>query len=330
MPEGFGLTALLCAVVSAGPAEIQRPKSQPSPPVQRPKTVVPAEAPSPPPGDPPEPETPSPQPRPANPPTPPLSAADREAEQHEFTEILEPLPEPDVPPLETRPAATVEPPPPPPRLDLDEIKREGVTIAAGVGASLCGHDWCKSYRGGLGWQLEAGYRFSRFMPHLSVDGGAGSDDRSVLEEQLQVPYGTLASSRTSFFGVGAGMTVFLKMVGRLDPYVTARFGYTRTRSRFGDYGGNEFSETVSRGSVRLGGGLDIFIGRNLAIGPRFDVTIGIRGRVCAEQLRAPETRECHATRNLEETARIYTNDLPVPVFVGAQVRAVIPTARANS
>lgn len=299
------------------PPEVQRPKSQ-SAPVQRPTTDEATEKPRPEKAD--ELKEPS-TPPPVEP--PPISAAERKAEQAEFAELLEPLPKPDPPPAEPQPPPAEPPPRPPPRLDPDEITRDGFTVGVGVGASLCGHDWCDSYRGGFAGQLELGFRFGRFMPHVSVDGGGGGDDRSVLEEQLQVPAGTLSSSRTSFFGVGAGMTVFFSKASRFDPYVTARLGYSRTRSRFGDHAGNDFAETVSRGSFRLGGGLDVFIGRNIAFGPRFDVTAGFAGQVCAEQLGAPETKECFDARNLEETARIYTQDLPVPVFVGAQIRGVI-------
>jgi len=153
---------------------------------------------------------------------------------------------------------------------------------------------------------------------------------SVLEGQLDVPAGFVESARTDFLGVGVGLTFFFLGRGRVDPYITGRLGYTRTRLRFDDVFGNEYSETVSRGSVRLGGGFDVFLGRYVGVGPRFDVTVGFSGRVCAEgtgggeDSSPPDFDVCYPTRNLEESARIYAQDLPVPVFVGGQVRVVIP------
>lgn len=170
------------------------------------------------------------------------------------------------------------------------------------------------------------------MPHASVDGGSGSDDTRTLEEQLRLPRNTVDSSRTSFFGVGGGLSLFFKQKGRLDPYASARLGYTRTASVF-SVGNAQYKEVVSRGSVRLGGGLDVFIGRNVSLGPRFDVTIGFAGRVCVEPESAEgsssgppssDSRTCYETRDIEETARIYAQDLPVPVFIGGQLRVIIP------
>ncbi len=207
--------------------------------------------------------------------------------------------------------------------------RRGFVIAPAVGATLCGHDWCESYRGGFGGQLELGFRFGTLMPHVSVDGGSGSDDTSTLEDQLLLPPGTIDSSRTSFFGAGGGLSLFFKRKGRLDPYVSTRLGYTRTVSRV-QVGGVQYKETVSRGSVRLGGGLDVFIGRNVSLGPRFDVTIGFAGQVCVDSETPARPNEtpatCYDTRDLEETVRLYAQDLPVPVFIGAQLRVVLPGA----
>lgn len=305
-------------MLGIAPPEVQRPKQQPSVPVQRPKAMTEPEDPDPPAEEAPaleEPATPAPE-------EPAVSSSDRAAEKAEFAELLGPLAD-DEPPAPVEPVE-VEDRPPQPRPAPIDIVREGVTIAVGVGATLCGHDWCDPYRGGLGGQLELGLRVRRFMPHVSVDGGGGSDDRSTLEDQLQIPHGSLASARTSFFGVGAGMSLFFRLVGRFDPYVTARLGYTRTRSRFVNRGGRRFAETVARGSVRLGGGFDVFIGSFLSLGPRFDVTVGFAGEVCVEQFDAGPSKECFDTRNLENEVRIYARDLPLPIFVGAQIRVVIP------
>lgn len=79
----------------------------------------------------------------------------------------------------------------------------------------------------------------------------------------------------------------------------------------------------------------MFIGRNVSFGPRFDVTIGFGGRVCVEAATAAGTpvgeldpRTCYDVRNIEETARIYSQELPVPVFIGAQLRITIPSPGA--
>lgn len=321
MTEGFGIVALLSALLGPAPP-IQRPKAA-TPPVQRPQKPATVEArPQPPPEPlpPPDPEAVTAQS------APPLSDADRAAELEEFTENLEPLPpepepEPDPEPASTRRA--------PPRLDPADLVRRGFVISPAVGATLCGHEWCDSYRGGFGGQLELGFRFGTLMPHVSVDGGSGSDDTQTLDEQLRLPRGTIDSSRTTFFGVGGGLSIFFKQRGRLDPYVSTRLGYTRTSSVF-NVGNAQYKEVVSRGSVRLGGGLDVFIGRNVSLGPRFDVTIGFAGSVCAEPGNAEggpdgsSSQTCYDTRNIEDTARIYAQELPVPVFIGGQLRVIIP------
>jgi len=244
----------------------------------------------------------------------------------EFTELLEPLPpepepepdeeEPEYEPIRVR------------HIDPDAFVRRGITVAPGVGVSLCGHEWCDAYRAGFGGQLELGVRLGRFMPHVSVDGGSGSEDTSTLEQLLNAPAGSIASAHTSMLGVGAGMSLFFKTTGRIDPYLTVRFGYSRVRSRFTDFAHDEFTETVSRGSLRLGGGLDVFVAEYLAIGPRFDVTIGFAGKVCVEQ-NAADFAECYPTRNIEETAMVYAQDLPVPVFLGLQLRLIIPWSGAR-
>jgi len=323
MTEGVGIVALVGALLGPAPP-IQRPKSVPLP-VQRPQEPEPQ--------PPPKPQRPpEPKPAPASPSSsPPLSDAERAAELDEFTENLEPLPP------EPEPEPDPEPPPTrraPPRLDPADLVRRGFVISPAVGATLCGHDWCDSYRGGFGGQLELGFRFGTLMPHVSMDGGSGSDDTGVLEEQLRLPRGTIDSSRTTFFGVGGGLSLFFKKRGRLDPYTSARLGYTRTTSVF-KVGNVQYKESVSRGSVRLGGGLDVFIGRNVSIGPRFDVTIGFAGRVCVEpgnvegSPNGSSSQTCYDTRNIEDTARIYAQDLPVPVFIGAQLRIIIPSPGAR-
>ncbi len=311
MSEGFGALTLLWTLVDPTPP-IQRPKNAPAPVLRPQKSVTPEPKPQPPPESEPAP-TPTPSP-------PPLSDADKAAELDEFTDMLDPLPrepepepEPEPKPRSTRRAA--------PRLDPGTIARRGFTVSPAVGATLCGHEWCDAYRGGFGGQLELGLRFGTLMPQISVDGGSGRDDTSTLDEQLGLPYGTIDSAGTTFFGAGGGLSVFFNGQGRLDPYASVRLGYTRTVSRFG-IGPNDYKETVSRGSVRLGGGLDVFVGRNVSVGPRFDVTIGFAGRVCVEG--GAESRTCYETRNIEETARIYAQELPVPVFIGAQLRVTIP------
>lgn len=172
--------------------------------------------------------------------------------------------------------------------------------------------------------MEVGARFRWLMPHISLDGGGGKDHIRTLESQLEVGPGTITRARTSVFGVGAGLSVFIKASGRADPYLTVRLGYTRVRSRFRIWNGRQFAETVYRGSLRLGGGVDVFVSRYLALGPRFDVTIGFRGRVCITDEVENFTQECYATRNLHETVRVDPSDLPIPVFVGAQARIIIP------
>lgn len=324
MSEGFGIVVLLGALLGPAPP-IQQPKST-RPPIQRPQEPVSTE---------PEPVAePQPPPEPGPPETssaPELSDADKAAELDEFTEILEPLPpepkpkpKPKPKPQSTRRAS--------PRLDHSDIVRRGFVLSPAVGATLCGHDWCDAYRGGFGGQLELGIRFGTLMPQVSVDGGSGSDDTSTLDKQLGLPRGTIDSSRTTFFGVGGGLSVFFNHKGRLDPYASTRLGYTRTVSLF-SVGNAQYKEVVSRGSVRLGGGLDVFIGRNVSVGPRFDVTIGFAGRVCVEAentgatqggLPSSDAPTCYSTRNIEETARIYAQELPVPVFIGGQLRVTIP------
>ncbi len=226
-------------------------------------TDAPAEdAPTPPPETSPTPSPPTPSSPTPSPPTPVQAEAEAEAESES-----EPEPEP-------------------------EFDRRGLILRVAAGLANCLGDFCDDdelrVKIGPGALLELGYR-----PIEYVSFGAGINVARMkvdvdTDPGEEVDAKALMVSPLAFFFVHPVKTT------RLDPYAGVSVGWQLNRSTYeassssssgeGEFGAadRETIVTLKRGTARLTGGLDIYVARHVAIGPRFDLLLGFGGEVCVD------------------------------------------------
>ena len=316
---------------------------EPSVPVQRPKSMRPVAPAEPEPAEPepvePEPEpTPSPSPSPSPELTEPQTS---EPETEPATADACPCDPIDwrcreenreaCPAIETPPPLEVEQAP----IERDEredddapappssFNRQGIMLAPAIGIGGCANDWCDGYRVGVWGQAEIGYRFGIVTPLFGFGGGTGPLDTTALSRELEIPFSKDDAS-ISFLDLGAGLLLFPIRTGRLDPFFGARIGYHRAKLEAETADGLRATETISRGGVRIGGGLAVFVAESIEIGPRFDITVPFAGEVCANvsYMSLSESR-CVAVKNLEEEARVDSTELALPWSILLELRAVL-------
>jgi hypothetical protein len=227
------------------------------------------------------------------------------------------------------PVETPELPTPGPRHEPEpmpaerlEPERHGLLVALHGGFLGCSRGWCDSFEyggGGLGG-LELGYRHGFIGVVAGVAGGAGSAD------PVEIPELGPPEAHIRFLDAGIGVVFHFVQRGRVDPFVSARIGYTRADAHI-DNPQTEVSavESVKRGGVRVGFGLPLYVGPRVSVGPRFDVTLPFAGELCF-RVRGPggSFRECTAVRNLEEEVMIDSSGLPLPWAVTLDIRMIVP------
>jgi hypothetical protein len=312
---------------------------EPTVPVQRPKSmqpVVPAEP------EPAEPEPIAPEPEPTSPdpvepepsevaeatstepapaeacPCDPIDWRCREENRDACPAIETPPPlEVEEAPIERARDEDDEPAPP------SSFNRRGIALAPAIGIGGCANDWCDGYRVGVWGQAEIGYRFGIITPLLGFGGGRGPFDTAALSRELEIPFSKDDAS-ISFLDLGAGLLLFPIRTGRLDPFFGARIGYHRAKLKAETADGLRATETISRGGVRIGGGLSVFVAESIEIGPRFDITVPFAGEVCANvSYMSLSDSRCVAVKNLEEEARVDSTELALPWSILFEVRAVL-------
>jgi hypothetical protein len=199
----------------------------------------------------PAPPEPTPTPEPASTPEP----------------VDDPTRAPDLPPT-TTPVAPATPPHP----QESEFNRAGGLGALGLGVTNCGQADCfDMVIAGLG-HIEFGYRFG--VAAIVLASSLGGTKTSLPAEYAQI------EGNAVFFDVGAGVELFPVRKGRVDPFIAATVGYSRMRWKF--MNGAESSRAwYSRGAVRLGTGLNIYLSDILALGPRVDLTLPFGGELCS-------------------------------------------------
>jgi hypothetical protein len=230
------------------------------------------------------PNTPTPEPEPAI----------------ELAPMPEPEPEPE-PESELEPEPTAEPiegltwvpapistHAPPSTSSLDsEFNRRGGLLGLGLGVTNCGQSDCFDIIvAGLG-HFEIGYRFG--VPAIVVASSLAGTKLSFPSEYPQLEGDAI------FFDVGAGVELFPVRQGRVDPFIAATLGYSRMRWKISD-GAETVRAWYSRGAVRLGTGLDIYLSDILALGPRVDITLPFAGELCSVDVY--ENRECRSIRDV--------------------------------
>lgn len=180
--------------------------------------------------------------------------------------LLGPPPGPETPPS-----------PEPPAEEYVAFARRGLLVRTSAGVMHCAQDLCDSIpMGGVG-RLDVGYRLGLFTLMATVHGGGGRLDIPDFENADE----PITNARGGLTFLFAGVAGLLHPVtyGRFDPWLGVGFGYSRIRQRLvADQATLE--TTFGRGAVELGTGLDIYVARRVAFGPRFDATIPFGGSVC--------------------------------------------------
>lgn len=201
--------------------------------------------------------------------------------------------------------------------------RRGVVATAMLGYAGCSKPWCDGYRGGIGAGLELGFRFNRVMPVVAWNGGAGPYDKKQLSSEVGGELVGRSPVRMHIIGVGAWVFPLGKdSERRIDPHFGVRLGYASSKLEF-QVGEATVEDTVKRGAVTLGGGLDGFVTDRFILGVRFDAHINWGGKNCI-RVSAPggSGSACADADDME--SRTDPRDWPLPFGVMAQMRYVFP------
>ena len=208
-----------------------------------------------------EPAAPPPAPPPPPPPAAPPPA----------TPATPAPPRPGAPPP---PAAAQPPPPAPPPLPpptLDPHARRPVELVPGLGVALpvCQagsqtSDRCAGVKMGVGVGFSA---FWRVTPYFAWGGGLDFDGyRYEPPARLNL---TKPSAAGIFLGF-LGRAYFLDH-GALDPYVEVGLG-GGVMGTSHDEAGERYNETGAGPALRVGGGIDFFLGSRIRLGPSLSYT----------------------------------------------------------
>lgn len=176
--------------------------------------------------------------------------------------------------------------------------RKGFAVGGGVGLRTCFTDRCTAtgdfinsdiVRAGPGFRLAASYRF---IPYVSVG----------LEVNLAahgMRYRFEDTQSAFFFSWSAMPLIFVHPLAfsRWDPFVGLGVGIEQDINRT-DFGESLDSVKVRtqtrRGVLRVALGLDIYVGKQLAVGPRVDIDRQFAGSFCVEQTHVRQ--ECESIR----------------------------------
>ncbi len=168
-------------------------------------------------------------------------------------------------------------PTPPPEPTFVTWPRRGLVLRGASGITHCAQPFCDSIAmGGLG-RLDVAYRLGYLSLYATLSGGGGVLDVPDFEQSGEPV--TNIRGGLKFLFAGAGLLVHPVDLGRVDPWLGVALGYSRIEERMHADRGSTVT-LVSRAGVEVGGGLDVFVHRRLALGPRFDVVFPFGGSVC--------------------------------------------------
>lgn len=208
------------------------------------------------------------------------------------------------------------------------FKRRGTFLSLSAGLANCREDLCADIQVAGHGRFEIGYRLGRFSPFVGVSLGGSKidfDDFDTDEEPVRDGTGSLR-----FLDVGAGVQFSPNKEGRLDPFFVAALGYSRVREKLAS-GARSFDLKISRGGLRLGAGLAIYVARRVALAPRFDIVLPFEGKLCTvadEPLPSDDFDECTDVSDLVADGesdfgkRSVRRSLPRPWSVAADLRFV--------
>lgn len=190
-----------------------------------------------------------------------------------------------------------------------ESKRRGVLLQAGVGAGGCGQDQCEALKAVPWFNLTGGYRFGRFAPILTLQGGLGPAKKAeILVSDGETFTISNAKDTRGFLHVGVGTLLHLLTATPFDPYFGLTIGYLRTRLRSrGDLGVVEqpgvvgefdFNEKVHRGTLGIIVGMNFRVLQRFMVGPRFDILVPFAGKACGQS--GDTAKVCTKLADLED------------------------------
>jgi hypothetical protein len=168
----------------------------------------------------------------------------------------------------------------------EAFSRSGGLIGASAGITNCSQSDCFDIAmAGLG-RLELGYRIG--VAALVASGSVGG---ASLSAPAQYPG---LKGRALFVDIGGGIQISPVRKGRVDPFIGAKLGYTQMRWSLTN-GIEDGKAWYSRGFVGFTTGLNFFVAKVVAIGPRFDYLIPFAGKLCS---RDPTMSSCNSTKDL--------------------------------
>ena len=164
--------------------------------------------------------------------------------------------------------------------------RKGVVIGLGGGVRLCFTDLCRGagrfdggdeFRAGGMLRLIAAYRF---IPYLA----AGVEFSAAYHG---VRFANIDTTRAFVFGWAVVPAVYVHPLAfsRADPYVAIGVGYTQDILRNdveSDSDSFKVRQRIRRGIARITVGLDVYVHKNVSVGPRLDIDRLFGGSLCFE------------------------------------------------
>lgn len=156
-------------------------------------------------------------------------------------------------------------------------RRRGFVLTGGAGVSQCAQPPCDTIVLGGQGRIQAGYRIGLYSLFVTVSGGGGLLD--VPDFETESASVTNAKGGLSFLFTGVGLAVHPVDFGRVDPFISATIGFDRVHERLRSDEG-QTDRVFARGGVELAVGLDVFVARRVAIGPRFGVSFPFAGSIC--------------------------------------------------
>jgi len=149
----------------------------------------------------------------------------------------------------------------------------GPFVRPGVGFAMCTSDVCQEILTAFGGELSGGYRFPYVgVGALVMAGGGGTQNPSST-------LGDLERAGMNFVYAGALVQFVPVQQGRFSPNFDLSMGYVALID-WATVDGENIWSYASRLGVAVGGGLDIFVHRRVAIGPSFHYVFTLAGDTC--------------------------------------------------